>query len=430
MSKYEVVEKFVSINGEGTKAGQLAVFIRFKGCNLNCKYCDTKWANEQGTPSQPMTEKEILDYVLSTGVKNVTLTGGEPLLREGIENVITVLAENNLNIEIETNGSVYLDKIRKLHKENVTFTMDYKLSCSGMEAAMNLDNFDILNSNDTVKFVAGCREDLIKAKQIIEKYNLYGKCNLYISPVFGMIEPEEIVNFMKENVMNDVICRFSYIKLYGHQTKKESDMEKHKKIDTKAIEYHIAGILKALGDNPEREGLKDTPKRVAKMYEEVFDGMNYTNEEIADMFNKTFALDMDEEESGQIECNGQSGTSNMVVVKDIDIFSYCEHHLALMYDMKVTVAYIPNGRVIGLSKIARIADMVSKRLQLQERIGSDIADIMHMVTGAKDIAVFIEGCHSCMTARGIKKANTKTYTQTLRGRFNNESNGFVQWWNR
>ena len=207
-------------------------------------------------------------------------------------------------------------------------------------------------------------------------------------------------------------------------------MEKHKKIDTKAIEYHIAGILKALGDNPEREGLKDTPKRVAKMYEEVFDGMNYTNEEIADMFNKTFALDMDEEESGQIECNGQSGTSNMVVVKDIDIFSYCEHHLALMYNMKVTVAYIPNGRVIGLSKIARIADMVSKRLQLQERIGSDIADIMHMVTGAKDIAVFIEGCHSCMTARGIKKANTKTYTQTLRGRFNNESNGFIQWWNR
>lgn len=207
-------------------------------------------------------------------------------------------------------------------------------------------------------------------------------------------------------------------------------MEKHKKIDTKAIEYHIAGILKALGDNPEREGLKDTPKRVAKMYEEVFDGMNYTNEEIADMFNKTFALDMDEEESEQIEYKGQNGTSNMVVVKDIDIFSYCEHHLALMYDMKVTVAYIPNGKVIGLSKIARIADMVSKRLQLQERIGSDIADIMQMVTGAKDIAVFIEGCHSCMTARGIKKANTKTYTQTLRGRFNNESNGFVQWWNR
>ena len=160
-------------------------------------------------------------------------------------------------------------------------------------------------------------------------------------------------------------------------------MEKHKKIDTKAIEYHIAGILKALGDNPEREGLIDTPKRVAKMYEEVFEGMNYTNEEIADMFNKTFALDRLEEESENVECKSQNGNSDMVVVKDIDIFSYCEHHLALMYDMKVTVAYIPKGRVIGLSKIARIADMVSKRLQLQERIGSDIADIMQMVTGAR-----------------------------------------------
>ena len=190
-------------------------------------------------------------------------------------------------------------------------------------------------------------------------------------------------------------------------------------IDTKAIEEHIRGILVALGDDPEREGLKDTPKRVAKMYEEVFLGMNYSNHEIAQMFDKTF-----EDEIEELD------TSKVVVMKDIDLFSYCEHHMALMYDMKVTVAYIPNGRVIGLSKIARIADMVSKRLQLQERIGSDIADIMQMITGAKDIAVFIEGCHSCMTARGIKKANTKTYTQTLRGRFNNESNGFVQWWNR
>ena len=207
-------------------------------------------------------------------------------------------------------------------------------------------------------------------------------------------------------------------------------MEKHKKIDTKAIEYHIAGILKALGDNPEREGLIDTPKRVAKMYEEVFEGMNYTNEEIADMFNKTFALDRLEEEFENVDCKSQNGNSDMVVVKDIDIFSYCEHHLALMYDMKVTVAYIPKDRVIGLSKIARIADMVSKRLQLQERIGSDIADIIQMVTGTDDVAVLIEGCHSCMTARGIRKADTKTYTQTLRGRFNNESNGFIQWWNR
>ena len=192
-----------------------------------------------------------------------------------------------------------------------------------------------------------------------------------------------------------------------------------KEIDTDAVAYHIRGLLEALGDDPDREGLKETPQRVARMYEEVFEGMKYTNEEIAQMFDKTFS----EDEEG-----GADRYGDMVVVKDIDIFSYCEHHLALMYDMKVTVAYVPNGKVIGLSKIARIADMVAKRLQLQERIGTDIADIITQVTGSEDVAVYIEGCHSCMTARGIRKTNTKTYTQTLRGRFQNESNGFMQWW--
>lgn len=181
----------------------------------------------------------------------------------------------------------------------------------------------------------------------------------------------------------------------------------NKKIDTAAIEEHIRGILVALGDNPEREGLKDTPTRVAKMYEEVFEGMLYTNEQIAEMFGVTFDEDLN---------NGQS-EGDMVVVRDIEVFSYCEHHLALMYDMKITVAYIPNGKVIGLSKIARIAEMVAKRLQLQERIGKDIADIMQMVTGSEDVAVLIDAKHSCMTARGIKNTVASTYTTTLRGRF-------------
>ena len=181
----------------------------------------------------------------------------------------------------------------------------------------------------------------------------------------------------------------------------------NKKIDTAAIEEHIKGILVALGDNPEREGLKETPTRVAKMYEEVFEGMLYTNEQIAEMFGVTFDEDLN---------NGQSA-GDMVVVRDIEVFSYCEHHLALMYDMKITVAYIPNGKVIGLSKIARIAEMVAKRLQLQERIGKDIADIMQMVTGSEDVAVLIDAKHSCMTARGIKNTVASTYTTTLRGRF-------------
>ena len=182
-------------------------------------------------------------------------------------------------------------------------------------------------------------------------------------------------------------------------------------IDKDAIEKHIRGILVALGDDPDREGLKETPARVAKMYEEVFEGMNYSNHEIAQMFNKTFQDKMDFEEAG----------NDMVMVKDIEIFSYCQHHLALMYDMKVSVAYVPNGKVIGLSKIARIADMVGKRLQLQERIGSDIAEIMQEILDTKDVAVVIEGTHSCMTARGIKKNAASTKTYTLRGAFREDS---------
>lgn len=178
-------------------------------------------------------------------------------------------------------------------------------------------------------------------------------------------------------------------------------------IDKEAIKEHIRGIIVALGDDPDREGLIDTPDRVARMYEEVFEGMNYTNHDIAQMFNKTF----DEERSLS------SSGSDMVFVKDIEVFSYCEHHLALMYDMKVSVAYIPKKRVIGLSKIARIADMVAKRLQLQERIGSDIAEIISEVTESEDVAVIIEANHSCMTARGIKKPNAKTVSTTLRGEF-------------
>ena len=167
-------------------------------------------------------------------------------------------------------------------------------------------------------------------------------------------------------------------------------------IDKEAIKEHIRGILVALGDDPNREGLKETPDRVAKMYEEVFEGMNYSNHEIAQMFSKTFEDDLSVKDH-----------KDMVIVKDIDIFSYCEHHMALMYDMKVSVAYLPKDKVLGLSKIARI--------------GSDIAEIIMEVSGSEDVAVYIEGCHSCMSARGIKKQNAKTVTTTLRGAFDTDS---------
>jgi GTP cyclohydrolase I len=176
-------------------------------------------------------------------------------------------------------------------------------------------------------------------------------------------------------------------------------------IDKEAIEKHIRGILIALGDNPDREGLIETPKRVANMYEEIFQGMNYTNDEIIKIYNKNF------------EVSKNLDSNDMVIVKDIEIFSCCEHHLALMYDMSVTVAYIPKDRVIGLSKIARICDMVGKRLQLQERIGRDIAYIVSKIINSEDIAVLIKGKHSCMTARGINKTNSFTETSTFMGEF-------------
>lgn len=177
-------------------------------------------------------------------------------------------------------------------------------------------------------------------------------------------------------------------------------------IDKKKIEEHIKGILIALGDNPDREGLRETPKRVAEMYAEVFEGMNYTNDELVTMFQKTF-------QEEQVAENGK----DMVLMKDIEIMSHCEHHLALMYNMKVSIAYIPNKKVIGLSKIARIADMVGRRLQLQERIGTDILEVMKKITESEDVAVLIEGEHGCMTFRGIKKMNAKTVTTTLSGKF-------------
>ncbi len=177
-----------------------------------------------------------------------------------------------------------------------------------------------------------------------------------------------------------------------------------KEFDHEKIEAAVRTIIEALGDDPEREGLTDTPGRVARMYDEVFEGMRYSNDEIAEMFGKCFSCDNDD----------------LVLVKDIEVFSYCEHHLALMYNMKCHVGYIPNGKVIGLSKIARICDMVSKRLQLQERICSDIAEIMQKVCDTESVIVIVEGEHSCMTARGIKKSNAKTRTAAVRGLFESD----------
>jgi 7-carboxy-7-deazaguanine synthase len=209
---YKVAEKFLSINGEGVKAGQLAVFLRFCGCNLNCEYCDTKWANEPDVPYTVMNTQELTEFALESGAENVTLTGGEPLLQPHIADLIIVLLKHGLFVEIETNGSVALAPVIEAVsneadedlQEHLTFTMDYKLGCSGMESKMNLDNFAYLKAKDTVKFVSGSISDLDTASKIIKKYDLTDRCHIYISPVFNAIKPADIVEYMKQHKMTGV----------------------------------------------------------------------------------------------------------------------------------------------------------------------------------------------------------------------------------
>lgn len=215
----KVAEKFISINGEGMRAGEPAVFVRFKGCNLRCTYCDTLWANEPDCEFEDESPEEIYKYIKSSGIDNVTLTGGEPLLQEEMPELLGILSgDNSIRTEIETNGAVEIHSFKKkifcsMKKKNagntqlntcpVTFTMDYKLPSSGFEHKMIPGNLEIMDKHDTVKFVAGSREDLFRALEIIKKYGLNNKCNVFFSPVFGKIEPREIADFIIKNKLNN-----------------------------------------------------------------------------------------------------------------------------------------------------------------------------------------------------------------------------------
>lgn len=199
----KVVEKFISINGEGVCAGELAVFVRFQICNLHCTYCDTMWANVQTCDFEELSPEQIADYIKSTGVLNVTLTGGEPLLQEDMPKLLSLLAlQKGLRVEIETNGSIDLSKF--CYANRPVFTMDYKLPASSCENSMCLSNFNLLCENDTVKFVCSDITDLKRSAEIIKKYKLQTKCHVYLSPVFNKINPADMVNFMIENRLNSV----------------------------------------------------------------------------------------------------------------------------------------------------------------------------------------------------------------------------------
>lgn len=185
-----VNEIFGSIDGEGLRTGELATFIRLAGCNLRCIYCDTAYSLKCKDGVE-MSIDEILEKVDKIGFKNITLTGGEPLIHRNIDMLIDELLKKGYRVNIETNGAVditkYLDK-------DVLITMDYKTKYSMMEDKMILSNLEKLRENDVLKFVCS-RNDLEDVKNILKKFNI--KSYVYLSPVFKLVEPYELVDYLK-----------------------------------------------------------------------------------------------------------------------------------------------------------------------------------------------------------------------------------------
>lgn len=167
------------------------------------------------------------------------------------------------------------------------------------------------------------------------------------------------------------------------------------------IEYHVKEILRLIGEDPDREGLVETPARVTRMYEEILSGYHSDPHEILGV---TFDEQHDE----------------LVIIKDIVYYSMCEHHMAPFFG-HVHVGYIPSGKVAGLSKFARLVDAVTRKLQLQERITTEIADTMDEVLRPQGVMVVVEGEHLCMCSRGVKKYGSKTVSSAVRGLFRQDA---------
>lgn len=235
-----VVERFISINGEGRQAGKLAAFVRFAGCNLKCSYCDTSWANVSHVPHEDLSVSDVVAYVRAAQTECITLTGGEPLLQSELPTLVHALLALPIEasapmgrwIEIETNGSVSLEPLCRIRESlqdqgirgqrgnQLSFTMDYKGPSSGMEHKMCRSNFDCLESCDTVKFVVGSQEDLVTMAHVVRQYSLTDRCAVFVSPVFGVIDPAEIVDFIKDQKLARVCLQVQLHKVLWPQCEK------------------------------------------------------------------------------------------------------------------------------------------------------------------------------------------------------------------
>lgn len=188
----KVNEIFHSIEGEGKRAGLPCTFIRLHGCNLKCEYCDSQYACE-GTDYSIMSISEILKSIEFWECPFITVTGGEPLIHPGIEQLLIALKDVGYEVNVETNGTQM-----PIQLPRVFYTMDYKTNASGMSDRMNEEAFKNLVGKDVVKFVVGSKEDLEQALEFVERINLTYP-SIYISPVYGKIEACELVEFMQQH---------------------------------------------------------------------------------------------------------------------------------------------------------------------------------------------------------------------------------------
>lgn len=196
----KVIERFISIDGEGPTAGALSVFIRFAGCNLRCAWCDTSYAWDATSDAVDMSASEIAEYIKGSGIGHVTITGGEPLLQSGVIGLLSRLTD--YQIHIETNGAIPVEPFRV--GENVHFVIDYKLPDSGMEERMYLPNLASARPDDAYKFVIASQGDLDRAVEVVRKYRLDEKTQVYFSTVFGKFTPESVVERMKAERLDKI----------------------------------------------------------------------------------------------------------------------------------------------------------------------------------------------------------------------------------
>lgn len=209
-ARMPVAERFVSINGEGLRTGQLSAFVRFAGCSLACSYCDTDWARTEAAAVEHLTVEELADWAFAQPTACITLTGGEPLEQPALARLVAALLdrieERPRTIEVETNGACDIAELAALRESapawnELAFTLDRKLPSSGMEERMHPGNYGFLGASDAVKFVCGSLSDLEVARDIIEEHGLTLRTNVLLSPVQDALLPATIIDFMRDNAM-------------------------------------------------------------------------------------------------------------------------------------------------------------------------------------------------------------------------------------